>query len=130
MEFFVLVFIYFYCCLFLFFVFVLEFNCFFFNNKNNSFFGLRYVPLVIKAKRNAVGLFQGSLAEDGTMFVYFHIFILNTIVCSALLKFRLCKNLHSKTCLSTEICVRFSSNQIVVALYYFQFLVAEFMFAL
>ena len=72
-AFFVLVFIYFYCCLFLFFIFVLEFNCFF-NNKNNSFFGLRYVPLVIKAKRNAVGLFQGSLAEDGTMFVlsYFY----------------------------------------------------------
>ena len=54
-------------------IFVLEFNCFF-NNKNNSFFGLRYVPLVTKAKRNAVGLFQRSLAEDGTMFVlsYFH----------------------------------------------------------
>ena len=46
----------------------------FFNNKNTSFFGLRYVPLVIKAKRNAVVLFQGSLAEDGTMFVlsYFY----------------------------------------------------------
>ena len=41
----------------------------FFNNKNNSVFRLRYAPLVIKAKRNAVGLFQGSLAEDGTMFV-------------------------------------------------------------
>ena len=54
--------------------FVLVFNCFFFNNKNNSFFGLRYVPLVIKAKRNAVGLFQCSLAENGTMFVlsYFY----------------------------------------------------------
>ena len=36
--------------------------------------GLRYVPLVMKAKRNAVGLFQCSLAEDGTMFVlsYFY----------------------------------------------------------
>ena len=72
-AFFVLVFIYFYCCLFLLFFFVLEFNCFF-NYKNNSFFGLRYASLVIKAKRNAVGLFQGSLAEDGTMFVlsYFY----------------------------------------------------------
>ena len=39
----------------------------FFNNKNNSFFGLRYVPLVIKAI--AVGLIRCSLAEDGTMFV-------------------------------------------------------------
>ena len=54
------------------------------------------MPLVIKAKCNAVGLFHGSLAEDGTMFV----------------------------------CMRFSSNQIVVALYYFQFLVAEFVFSL
>ena len=108
--------------------FVLEFNCFF-NNKNNSFFDLRYVPLVIKAKRNAVGLFRGSLVEDGTC-LYFHIFVLNTIVCSALLKLRLCKNLHSKTFLNTEICVRFSSNQIVVTLYYFQFFVAEFVFAL
>ena len=72
-AFFVLVFIYFYCFLFLLLCFVLEFNCFF-NHKNNSFFGLRYVPLVIKAKRNAIGLFQGSLAEDGTMFVlsYFY----------------------------------------------------------
>ena len=67
-------------CLFIFiavyfyFFFVLEFIIAFFNNKNNSFFGLRYVPLVIKAKRNAVGLFQGSVAEDGTMFVlsYFY----------------------------------------------------------
>ena len=41
----------------------------FFKNKNNSFFARRYVPLVIKAKRIAVGLFQCSLAEDGTMFV-------------------------------------------------------------
>ena len=46
--------------------------------------------------------------------LYFHIFIFNTIACSALLKLRLCKNLHSKTLLNTEICVRFSSNQIVV----------------
>ena len=60
-------------------LFILVFFCFsvyllFFNNKNNSFFGLRYVPLVIKAKRNAVGLFQCSLAEDGAMFVlsYFY----------------------------------------------------------
>ena len=32
------------------------------------------MPLVIKTKRNAVGLFQGSLAEDGTMFIlsYFY----------------------------------------------------------
>ena len=73
-AFFVLVFIYFYCCLFLLLFFVLVFNCFFSNNKNNSIFGLRYVPLVIKAKRNAVGLFQCSLAEDGAMFVlsYFY----------------------------------------------------------
>ena len=104
--------VYLFLLLFIFIIFfVLVFDCFF-NNKNN-----RYVPLVIKAKRNAVGLFQGSLAEDGTMLVlYFHIFILNTIVCSALLKLRLCKNLHSKTFLNTEICVRFSSNQSVVAL--------------
>ena len=68
-AFFVLVFIYFYCCLFLLFFFVLVFNCFFFNNKNNTFFGLRYVPLVINAKRNAVGLFQCSLAENGTMLI-------------------------------------------------------------
>ena len=67
-------------CLFIFvavyfyYFFVLEFNCFFFNNKNNSFFGLRYVPLVIKAKRNAVGLFQGSLAEDGTMLVLLYFY--------------------------------------------------------
>ena len=53
--------------------------------------------------------------------VYFHIFILNTIVCSALLKLRLCKNLYSKTFINSEICVRFSSNQFVVALYHFQF---------
>ena len=71
-AFFVLVFIFFIAAYFYF--FVLEFNCFFFNNKNNSFLDLRYVPLVIKAKRNAVGLFQSSLAEDGTMFVlsYFY----------------------------------------------------------
>ena len=56
--------------------------------------------------------------------------LLNTIVCSALLKLRLCKNLYSKTFLNSEICVRFSSNQFVVALYYFQFLVAEFVLAL
>ena len=65
--------VYLFLLLFIFIIFfVLEFA--FFNNKNNSFFGLRYVPLVIKAKRNAVGLFQGSLAEDGTMFVlsYFY----------------------------------------------------------
>ena len=109
--------------------FVLEFNCFFSTIKIIFFFGLRYVPLVIKVKRNAVGLFQGSLAEDGTMFVLSY-FLLNTIVCSALFKLRLCKNLHSKTFLNTEICVRFSSNQFVVALYYFQFLVVEFVFAL
>ena len=41
------------------------------------------VPLVTKAKRIAVGLFLCSLAEDGTMFV---LFVLNTIVCSALLE--------------------------------------------
>ena len=35
------------------------------------------MPLVIRAKRNAVGLFQCSLAENGTI-LYFHIFILNT----------------------------------------------------
>ena len=40
----------------------------FFNNQNNSFFAHRYVPLVTEAKRIAVGLFQSSLAEDGTMF--------------------------------------------------------------
>ena len=58
---------------------ILVFFCFsvlllFFNNKNNSFFGLRYVLLVIKAKHNAVGLFQRSLAENGTMFIlsYFY----------------------------------------------------------
>ena len=55
--------------IFIIFLFVLVFNCFFFNNKNNSFFGLRYVPLVIKAKRNAAGLFQCNLAEIGTMLI-------------------------------------------------------------
>ena len=66
---------FFFWCLFIFIaVYFYYFFCFsvwllFLNNKNNSFFGLRYVPLVIKAKRNAVGLFQCSLAEDGTMFV-------------------------------------------------------------
>ena len=71
--FFPLVFIYFYCCSFLLFYFVLVFNCFF-NNKNTSFFAHGYVPLVIKGKRIAVGLFKCSLAEDGTMFVlsYFY----------------------------------------------------------
>ena len=67
--------VYLFLLLFIFIIFfVLEFNFLFFNHKNNSFFGLRYVPLVIKAKRNAVGLFQCSLAEDGTMFVlsYFY----------------------------------------------------------
>ena len=58
------------------------------------------------------------------------VFVLNTIVCSALFKLRLCKHLYSKTLLNSEIHERFSSNQFVVALYYFQFLVAEFMFAL
>ena len=55
------------------------------------------MPLVIKAKHIAVGLFQCSLAKDGTMFVlsYFCIYC-NTTVCSALLKLRLCKHLHSK----------------------------------
>ena len=41
----------------------------FFNNKSNFFFGLRYVPLVKKAKHIAVGLLQSSLAENGTMFL-------------------------------------------------------------
>ena len=37
------------------------------------------MPLVIKAKRDAVCLFQCSLAENGTtVCLYFHIFILNT----------------------------------------------------
>ena len=73
-SFFVLVFIYFYCCLFLLFFCFSVLYLLFFNNKNNSFFGLRYVPLVIKAKRNAIGLFQCSLAENGTMFIlsYFY----------------------------------------------------------
>ena len=67
--------VYLFLLLFIFIIFfVFVFNCFFCNNKNNSFFGLRYVPLVIKAKRNAVGLFQCSLAENGTMFIlpYFY----------------------------------------------------------
>ena len=51
------------------FLFLLQCLIAFFNDKNNSFFGLRFVPLVIKAKRIAVGLFQCSLAENGTMFV-------------------------------------------------------------
>ena len=67
-------------CLFIFiavyfyYFFCFSFQLLFFNSKNNSFFGLRYVPLVIKAKRNAVGLFQCSLAENGTMFMlsYFY----------------------------------------------------------
>ena len=60
-AFFPLVFIYFYCYYFYYF-FILVFNCFF-NNKNNSFFAHGYVPLVINAKRIAVGLFQCSLAK-------------------------------------------------------------------
>ena len=59
---------YFYCSLFLSFFLFWCLNAFF-NNKNNSFFAHRYVPLVIKAKRIGVGLFQCSLAEDGSMFV-------------------------------------------------------------
>ena len=53
------------------FIFIFCFVCLiaFFNNKNISFFCLRYVPSVIKAKRIAVGVCQSSLAEDGTMFV-------------------------------------------------------------
>ena len=85
--------------------------------------------LGIKAKRIAVGLFQCSSVEDGTMFLL-SFFVLNTIVCSALFELLLCKNLYSKAFLNSEICVRFSSNQFVVALYYFQFFVAEFVFAL
>ena len=62
--------VYLFLLLFIFIIFfVLVFNLLFFNHKNNSFFGLRFVPLVIKTKRNAVDLFQCSLAEDGTMFV-------------------------------------------------------------
>ena len=60
--------VYFYCCLFLLFYFVLVFNCFFSTIKI-ILSSVLDAPLVIKAKRNAVGLFQGSLAEDGTMFV-------------------------------------------------------------
>ena len=54
--------------------------------------------------------------------LYFHIFVglLNTIVRSALSKRRLCKNLISKSFLSSAICMRSSSNQFVVALYYLQ----------
>ena len=77
----------------------------------------------------AVGLFQCSLLKM-VQCLYFHIFILNTIVSSALLKLRLCKNLYSKSFLNGEICVPFSRNQFVVALHYVQFLVAEFVFAL
>ena len=61
--------VYLFLLLFNFIIFCFSVYLLFFNNKNNSFFGLRYVPLVIKAKRNAVGLFQCSLAEDDTMFV-------------------------------------------------------------
>ena len=86
--------------------------------------------LVIKAKRIAVGLFQSSLAEDGIPCLYFDISVLNTIVCSALFKLRLCKNLYSKTFKDSEICLRSSSSPFAVGLYRFQFLVAEFMFAL
>ena len=57
-----------YLFLLLFIFIILVFNCCF-NNKNNSFFAHRYVRLVIKAKRIAVGLFQCSLAEDGTMLI-------------------------------------------------------------
>ena len=60
---------------------------------------------------------------------YFHIFVLNTIAFSALFKLRLCKNLYSKTFTNSETCLRSSSNQFVVAQYYFEFLVAEFVFA-
>ena len=35
-------------------------------------FSLRYVPLVIKAEHIAVGLYQCSLAECGTMFVFLY----------------------------------------------------------
>ena len=66
---------FFFWCLFIFiavhfcyFLFCFSVNCFF-QQKKNSFFDLRYVPLVIKAKHIAVGLFPSSLVEDGTMFV-------------------------------------------------------------
>ena len=36
--------------------------------------------------------------------LYFHVFVLNTIVYSALLKLRLCKNLYSKTFLIANLC--------------------------
>ena len=49
--------------------------------------------------------------------LFFHIFVLNTIVCRALLKLRLYKTLYSKTFLNSEICSRFSSNQFVVAFF-------------
>ena len=62
-------------CLFIFiavyFYYYFLFYCLiaFCSNKSNFLFTHKYVPLVIKAKRIAVGLFQRNLAEDDTMFV-------------------------------------------------------------
>ena len=65
---FIFIAVYFYC------YFCFSVSLLVFNNKNNSFFDVRYVSLVIKATRNADGLFQCSLAENGTMFIlsYFY----------------------------------------------------------
>ena len=62
---------YLFCCLFIFiavyfyYFFILVFNCFFSTIK--IILSSVLDMLVIKAKRNAVGLFQCSLAENGTM---------------------------------------------------------------
>ena len=61
--------VYLFLLLLIFIIFLFQCLIAFFDYKNNFFFAHRYVPLVIKAKRIAVGLFQCSLAEDSTMFV-------------------------------------------------------------
>ena len=61
--------VYLFLLLFIFIIFfVLVFNCFFLTIPL-ILSSVLDVPLVIKAKRNAVGLFQGSLAENSTMFI-------------------------------------------------------------
>ena len=87
------------------------------------------MPLVIKAKRNAVCLFQSSLAEDGIMLVLSYFYTLHHRLQRAF-ETLIMQKFVLKNFFKNEIYVRFLSNQFVVALYYFQFLVAEFVFAL
>ena len=69
------------------------------------------MPLVIKGKRIAVGLFKCSLAEDGTMFVLSYFCTYHHRQQRAF-QTSIMQNLYSKTFLHSEICVRSSSNQL------------------